>query len=78
MATKKNNKNKIEEVLEMVRPYIRMHGGDVELIEVKTDTVILKIMGTCASCPLAGLTYNELIATLIKEKAPEIKKVIIT
>lgn len=71
-------KNKIEAVLKRVRPYIEMHGGNVELIEVKADAVVLKISGACAGCPLAGLTYNELIATLIKEKAPEIKKVILT
>jgi len=82
MAAKRDNQKKIENkvkaVLKKVRPYIQMHGGDVELIEVKTDTVILKIRGTCASCPLAGLTYNEMIGALIKEKAPEIKKVILT
>lgn len=77
MGAINNNKKKIEAILKRVRPYIQMHGGNVELIELKTDTVILKIRGACASCPMAGLTYNEMIGTLIKEKVPEIKKVIL-
>ena len=78
---KKNSKKediiwrKAEEVLQAVRPYIQMHGGDVRLIEIKKDTVSLKIDGACVDCPLADLTYNKILGTLLTEKVPGIKKV---
>jgi len=68
--------NKIKRVLSKVRPYIRSHGGDVELVEIKDKTVILEISGACAGCSLADLTYNKEVGDLIKEKVPEVEKII--
>lgn len=74
MATQRT---KIEKILQKVRPYIQMHGGDVILLEAKKGTVKLKIYGACVGCPLADLTYNKMLGTLLKEEIPEIKKVIL-
>ncbi|MDI6734110.1 MAG: NifU family protein [Patescibacteria group bacterium] len=70
-------KNKIEKILEKVRPFIQMHGGDAKLIRVKNGEVILKISGACVNCSLTDLTYNKMIGGLIKEETPQIKKVIV-
>jgi len=67
---------KIKAVLQKVRPYIRMHGGDVLLLEAKNGIVKLKIYGACVGCPLASLTYDKMLGGLLKEEIPEIKKVI--
>lgn len=69
-------KDKIEKVLADIKPYIKAHGGDVELIEIKGATAIFQIKGSCIGCPLANLTYNKIVRELIKEKVPEIEKVI--
>ncbi len=68
--------NKIKRILSKIRPYIKSHGGEVELVGIKDKIVALEVRGTCTSCPLAKLTYNKVIGGLIKEKIPEIKKVI--
>jgi len=68
---------KINKVLEKVRPYIEMHGGDVRLLEVRGETAFLKFDGSCASCPLANITYNKVIKPLITEAAPEIIKIVL-
>jgi len=68
---------KINKILAKVRPYIQMHGGDVRLVDFKNGIVSLKICGACADCPLAELTYNKMVGTLIKQEVPQIKKVII-
>lgn len=73
----KTHKSKIEKILEKVRPYIKMHGGDVRLVGVKAGTVTLKISGTCANCPLADLTYNKMVGELIKQEVPQIKRIIL-
>lgn len=67
--------NKVNKILDRVRPYIQMHGGDVILLDVKKGNVTLKIYGACVGCPLVDLTYNKMLGTLIKEEIPEIKKV---
>jgi len=69
-------KDKIEKVLANIKPYIKAHGGDVELVEIKGTTAIFQIRGSCVGCPLANLTYNKIVRDLVKEKVPKIKKVI--
>ncbi|MBU6426930.1 NifU family protein [Patescibacteria group bacterium] len=73
----KTNKieNRIETILKKVRPYIKMHGGDVDLVGFTGGIAILHISGVCAHCSLADLTYNNLIAGLLKEEIPEVKGV---
>lgn len=72
-ATKKN----ISNVLEKVRPYVKMHGGDVNLVSVNDGIVTLAISGACAHCSLADLTYNTLIAGLLRDEVSGIKDIII-
>ncbi|MCR4275478.1 MAG: NifU family protein [Candidatus Wolfebacteria bacterium] len=69
--------NKVKEILEKVRPYIQMHGGDVVFVEIKDNDVVLQVFGACKDCPLSDLTYNKMIGGLLKEEIPEIKKVVI-
>lgn len=75
--TKDNIHEKIEQVLSKVRPYIQMHGGDVFLVGVKKNVVTLKISGACAHCRMADLTYNNMIAGIIKEDVPEVREIIL-
>jgi len=70
-------RDKIEKILEKIKPLVKMHGGDVELIEVNEEEVVLKIFGTCVNCPLVDLTYNKIIGELIKKEISKIKKVTI-
>jgi Fe-S cluster biogenesis protein NfuA len=68
---KKNKKTKkIEEILAKVRPYIQMHGGDVNLVDFEDGIVTLDISGACSHCSLADMTYNVLVAGLLKDEVP--------
>jgi len=70
-------KEKIESILEKVRPSIQADGGDVELINIREDNVIeVRLKGTCNGCPMATLTLKAGIERLIKEEIPEVKEVI--
>ncbi|MDO8504375.1 MAG: NifU family protein [Candidatus Liptonbacteria bacterium] len=69
--------NKINKILAKVRPYVQMHGGDVQLLEVKNGVVFLQIFGSCVGCALADMTYNKMIGGLLKQEIPGIKKVVI-
>ena len=72
-ATEKN----VREILEKVRPYIKMHGGDVDLLHVKEGIVTLTISGACSHCSLADLTYNTLIAGLLHDELSGIKEIVV-
>lgn len=63
---------KINVVLDKVRPYIQSHGGDVRLVSIDGKSATLAVEGSCVGCPLANLTYNKVIKTLLGEEVPEI------
>jgi len=61
-------KEKIEEILNRVRPSIQADGGDVELVNIREDNVIeLRLKGACNGCPMATLTLKAGIERIIKE-----------
>ncbi|MCY3705191.1 MAG: NifU family protein [Gammaproteobacteria bacterium] len=69
--------DKIEEVLETVRPAIRQDGGDVELIDYdETEGVVmLRLMGACETCPISMLTLREGIERRLKDRVPGVTRV---
>lgn len=69
---------RVRAVLEKVRPYVQMHGGDVWLVSIDGSVATLKIDGSCVGCRLANFTYNRVVKTLLAEEAPEITDVILT
>jgi len=71
------NKEKVEEILDRIRPAIQSDGGDVELINIREDGVIeVRLQGACKGCPMAALTLKAGIERVIKEEIPEVKEVI--
>ena len=44
--------------LDNVRPYLRSHGGEVELVSVREGVVRIKLTGSCGSCPSSSLTIK--------------------
>ena len=59
---------KIEEVLEReVRPGLRKDGGDIELIDVDGDFVIVSLRGSCGSCTKSQTTIKEFVETKLRE-----------
>ncbi|MEA5600003.1 NifU family protein [Nostoc sp. UHCC 0252] len=68
---------RIQIALEEVRPALKSHNGDVELVAIKPpDTVEVKLIGTCSSCPTSTLTLSQGIEQAIKNHCPEITKVV--
>jgi len=69
-------RDKVEEILNMIRPNLRRDGGDVELVEVNDGTVKLKLTGACAGCPMSTLTLKMGIERILKQEIPEVKEVV--
>ena len=67
---------KVEEVLDKIRPAIQGDGGNVELVEIDDDGVVkVRLTGACAGCPMATLTLKAGIERTLKQYIPEVKSV---
>jgi Fe-S cluster biogenesis protein NfuA len=70
-------REKVEEILGLIRPMLLRDGGDVELIDVIDDgTVQVKLKGACDGCAMASLTLKMGIEKLLKQEIPEVKEVV--
>ncbi|NLL89892.1 MAG: NifU family protein [Dehalococcoidales bacterium] len=70
-------KEKVQEVLEMIRPSLQADGGDVELVDVTEDGIVkLKLTGQCAGCPMSTMTLKNGIERIMKQEIPEVKEVV--
>ena len=68
---------KINAAIEMVRPYLKADGGDVELVDVADDlSVKVRLTGACDGCPFSMMTLRAGIEQAIRIKFPEMKELI--
>ncbi len=66
-------RERVEEVLNEVRPALQMDGGDVELVDVTEDNIVkLRLTGHCAGCPMAQMTLRMHIERILRTRIPEI------
>lgn len=68
--------NKIKELLDSLRPYLNMDGGDVEYIDYKDNIVYVKLTGACAACMFSDDTIKNGLYETIKAEIPEVEGVI--
>jgi len=69
-------REKVEEVLDLIRPMLMGDGGNVELVDVNDGTVQVKLTGACNGCAMATMTLKMGIEKLLKQEIPEIKEVV--
>ncbi len=69
-------REKVEEVLEKIRPALVRDGGNVELVGVNDDTVEVRLTGACGGCPMAAMTLKMGIERVLKQEIPEVKEVV--
>jgi NifU-like protein len=56
-----------ETINEQIRPALRAHGGNIELIDVEGDKVIVAFRGMCAQCKLAEFTMKDVVEAKLRE-----------
>src|SRR5581483_12169826 len=49
-------RERVESVLQRVRPFLQADGGDIELVDVVGNSADVKLTGMCAGCPSAHMT----------------------
>jgi Fe-S cluster biogenesis protein NfuA len=67
--------SRVRDALEQVRPALRNHRGDVELLSIGENTVRLRLLGTCNGCRASTTTFKNLIEEAIYDRAPEVEAI---
>jgi len=72
-----NLHDKVQNVLNLIRPAVQADGGDVELVGVSDDGVVsIRFHGACHGCPSSTMTLQMGIERNLCEKIPEVKRVV--
>ena len=66
---------KIQTVIDKIRPNLQADGGDVELVDFQDGVVTVRLQGACAGCPMSQMTLKNGIERLLKQEIPEVKSV---
>lgn len=64
-------RERVEEVLNRVRPFLQADGGDIELIALDGNSADVRLTGICAGCPSAHMTLHLGVEAAIREEIPE-------
>ena len=68
--------DKVNAVLDKVRPSLQADGGDVELVEVTDEGVVkVRLKGACNGCPMSQMTLKRGIERAVMAVVPEVKSV---
>lgn len=56
-----------ETIKNEIAPALQKEGGDIELIDMEGDRVIVALRGTCAQCVLSGWTMQSFVQAKLRE-----------
>ncbi|MBI9055029.1 MAG: NifU family protein [Bacteroidales bacterium] len=76
-AVKQDFVKRINETIDMVRPYLVADGGDIQFVELTDDMVVkVQLLGACGSCPYSLQTLKNGVEQAVKKQIPEVKEVV--
>jgi NifU-like protein len=58
-------------ISEQIRPLLKAHGGDIDLIDVDGNKVIVAFRGMCSQCPTAEFTMKDVVEARLHEFVSE-------
>ena len=69
-------KERVEQALDTMRPFLEKDGGNVLVEEITEDKVVkLRLVGACASCSMSIMTFKAGLEQAIKKAVPEVSAV---
>ena len=70
----------VNKVLDIIRPYVEADGGYLEYVAIdylkEGPIVMVRMLGACAGCAMSAQTMTMGIEKLIKDRFPEVQRVI--
>lgn len=71
------SRERVQAVVEKVRPFIQADGGDIELVDVSGNRASVRMMGNCVGCPSGHLTLHLGLESVLREEMPELETLIV-
>ena len=68
-------RDRVEKVIDRIRPAVQMDGGDIQLVDVVDGLVTVRLVGACKGCPSSMYTLKMGIERAIRTEVPEITSV---
>jgi len=70
--------DRVQGVIDQIRPLLQADGGDIELVKVddSTGVVSVRLQGACKGCPGAAMTLKMGVERHLKEQVPEVTEVV--
>jgi Fe-S cluster biogenesis protein NfuA len=65
------SRERVQAVIDRIRPLIQSDGGDIELLDVVENTATVRLTGNCVGCPSAQMTLFLGVEMTLKEEIPE-------
>jgi Fe-S cluster biogenesis protein NfuA len=67
---------KVKRVLEKLRPFLQMDGGDIELVAVEDKNAIVRLHGACQSCSASTYTMSMGVDSSLRREIPDFGELI--
>ncbi|MEP0813097.1 MAG: NifU family protein [bacterium] len=69
-------REKARRIIENVRPYLRMDGGDIEFVDAAQGRVFVRIAGACHGCSLTSAHIGEGVGELLRAELPDFVSIV--
>ena len=70
-------KDKVQGVINLIRPAVQADGGDIELVDVTSSGIVqIRFHGACHGCPSSTMTLQMGIERYLRDRVPEVTQVI--
>jgi Fe-S cluster biogenesis protein NfuA len=68
---------KVQEVIDLIRPAVQADGGDIELVNVDANGVVqIRFHGACHGCPSSTMTLQDGIERNLRKQVPQVTQVV--
>ena len=71
------SRERVESVLNRIRPLMQADGGDIELVEVRGNSARVRLTGMCSGCPSAHLTLYVGVETALKDEISNFEQLLL-
>ena len=71
------NRERVQTVIDRIRPVIQADGGDIELVDVIDNKARVRMSGNCVGCPSAQMTLYMGIELALKDEIPEFEELLV-
>jgi Fe-S cluster biogenesis protein NfuA/nitrite reductase/ring-hydroxylating ferredoxin subunit len=65
-------RERVDQALQRVSPYLGSHGGSVEVVALEDGVLRLRLQGSCDGCPSSALTLQQTIERELLVTAPDL------